>query len=58
MYGAMCTWTRGKKREMHFGLYIIYINIYKDKESFNTNLKNYTAKIGRAWFWCIVFIYY
>lgn len=27
-------------------IYIIYINIYKDKESFNTNLRNYTAKIG------------
>lgn len=27
-------------------IYIIYINIYKDKESFNTNLRNYTAKLG------------
>lgn len=25
-------------------IYIIYINIYK--ESFNTNLRNYTAKLG------------
>lgn len=27
-------------------IYIIYINIYKDKESFNTNVRNYTAKLG------------
>lgn len=47
MYGAMCIWTRGKKTENALWLiYIIYINIYKDKNSFNTNLRNYTAKLG------------
>lgn len=59
MYGAMCTMDkRTKTGNALWLIYYIYINVYKDKESFNTNLKNDTAKIGRAWFWCIVFIYY
>lgn len=35
-----------KRKNALWLIYIIYINIYKDKESFNTNLRNYTAKLG------------
>lgn len=45
MYGAMCIWTRGKKTKMHFGLYIIYINIYKDKRIFQYQLEKLFSKI-------------
>lgn len=42
----MCIWTRGKKnRKMHFGLYIIYINIYKDKRIFQYQLEKLFSKI-------------
>lgn len=49
---VQCVYGHMKKRnqKMHFGSYRI---------SFNTDLKNYTAKIGvEPSFWCIVFIYY
>lgn len=44
MYGAMCIWTRGKKTKMHFGLYIIYMNIYKDKRIFQYQLEKLFSK--------------
>lgn len=36
---------RKKNRKMHFGLYIIYINIYKDKRIFQYQLEKLFSKI-------------
>lgn len=44
---VQCVYGQEEKTENALWLlYIIYINIYKDKESFNTNLRNYTTKLG------------
>lgn len=42
---VQCVYGREEKNKMHFGLYIIYINIYKDKRIFQYQLEKLFSKI-------------